>query len=138
MSLRETVFNRRWLWGVALLAAVASGYQAEARRLAPGRESPSQPSAPAGAAVPFKIHVPDEVLKDVRDRLKRTRYPDQIEDAGWDYGTNLEYLRELVNYWRDKFDWREQERRLNRFEQFKMKIDGLDVHFVHRRAKRPN
>jgi microsomal epoxide hydrolase len=88
--------------------------------------------------VPFRIQVPEAVLTDLKDRLRRTRFPDQIEGAGWDYGTNLEYLKELTTYWREKFDWREQERRLNRFEQFKTKIDGLDVHFVHRRARRPN
>jgi len=90
------------------------------------------------AVVPFTIHVPDAVLTDLKDRLRRTRYPDQVDGAGWDYGTNLAYLKELVAYWRDTFDWREQERRLNRFEQFKTNIDGLDVHFVHRRARRPN
>jgi pimeloyl-ACP methyl ester carboxylesterase len=94
--------------------------------------------SPAAAVVPFTIHVPDVVLTDLKDRLARTRYPDQVDGAGWDYGTNLAYLKELVAYWRDTFDWREQERRLNRFEQFKTNIDGLDVHFVHRRARRPN
>ncbi len=102
-----------------------------------GRGAPVQASR-AEAVVPFTIRIPDDVLTDLKARLARARYPDEIEGAGWDYGTNLAYLKELVAYWRDKFDWREQERRLNRFEQFKTNIDGLDVHFVHRRAKRPN
>ena len=58
------------------------------------------------AVEPFSIHVPDAVLDDLRGRLARTRYPDQLENASWDYGTELSYLKELVNYWRSEFDWR--------------------------------
>ena len=90
------------------------------------------------AIAPFTIDVPDAVLEDLRERLARARYPDELEGAGWTYGANLAYLRELVDYWRDDFDWREQERRLNRFEQFKTNIDGLDVHFIHRRSADPD
>ena len=90
------------------------------------------------AIVPFTIDVPDAVIEDLRERLARARYPDELEGAGWTYGANLAYLRELVDYWRDDFDWREQERRLNRFEQFRTSIDGLDVHFIHRRAADPD
>ena len=92
----------------------------------------------AGAIVPFSIDVPDAVLDDLRERLSRARYPGELDGAGWTYGTSLGYLRELVAYWRDEFDWREQERRLNRFDQFKTNIDGLDVHFVHQRAADPD
>jgi pimeloyl-ACP methyl ester carboxylesterase len=95
---------------------------------------PGQPSLGA-PIVAFKIHVPDDVLRDLKRRLANARLPDQLEGVGWSYGTDLEYLKELVAYWRDKFDWREQERRLNRFEQFKTNIDGLDIHFIHRRAR---
>ena len=61
--------------------------------------------------VPFRIHVPDEVLADLKQRLARTRFPDEIPSTGWDYGTDLQYLKELVAYWRERFDWRAQERR---------------------------
>jgi epoxide hydrolase len=97
--------------------------------------------AQAGASdaiVPFKIHVPDDVLADLKQRLARTRFPDEIPGTDWEYGTNLRYLKELVTYWRDKFDWRAQERRLNELEQFKTTIDGVTIHFVHRRSKQPN
>ena len=87
--------------------------------------------------VPFSIDVPDAVLEDLRNRLSRARFPDELDGAGWTYGTSLAYLQELVAYWRDEFDWREQERRLNRFDQFKTNIDGLDVHFIHERAADP-
>jgi microsomal epoxide hydrolase len=88
------------------------------------------------AVVPFKISVPDAVLNDLKDRLARTRFPDEIEGSGWDYGTNLSYLRELVSYWRTTFDWRAQERKLNQLPQFKTRIDGLDIHFIHQRSTR--
>jgi microsomal epoxide hydrolase len=63
------------------------------------------------AIVPFTIAVPDAVLAELKDRLTRTRFPDEIEGSGWEYGTNLSYLRELVTYWRTQFAWRAQERR---------------------------
>jgi microsomal epoxide hydrolase len=85
----------------------------------------------------FEINVPDSVLTDLRERLSRTRFPDQLEGAEWDYGTELEFLRELCEYWRLKFDWRTQERMLNGFDHFKTDIDGLGVHFIHARSKEP-
>jgi microsomal epoxide hydrolase len=88
------------------------------------------------AVVPFKIQVPDAVLTDLKDRLARTRFPIEIEGSGWEQGTNLAYLRELVTYWRTTFDWRAAERRLNQLPQFKTTIDGVEVHFVHQRASR--
>lgn len=88
------------------------------------------------AVVPFRIAVSDAVLTDLKERLARTRFPDEIEGSGWDYGTNLAYLKELVAYWRTKFDWREQERHLNQLPQFRTTIDGVDIHFVHQRSSR--
>ena len=87
---------------------------------------------------PFTIKIPDAVLKDLKERLARARFPDQLVGAGWTYGTDLEYLQQLVRYWRDKYDWREQERKLNKLPQFKTNIDGLNIHFVHRRSPEPN
>ncbi len=84
----------------------------------------------------FRIDVPDSVLEDLRERLSRTRFPDQIE-ADWVYGTELGYLRELCEYWRDSFDWRAQERLLNSFDQYKTKIDAIDLHFIHQRSSEP-
>jgi epoxide hydrolase len=90
------------------------------------------------AVVPFKIHVADSVLTDLKQRLARTRFPGEIAGSDWDYGTNLTYLKELVTYWQQKFDWRAAEQRLNRFDQFTTNIDGLDIHFIHQRSKNPN
>jgi pimeloyl-ACP methyl ester carboxylesterase len=91
-------------------------------------------SPASSAIVPFTIHVPNEVLADLRARLGHTRFPDEVSGAGWDHGTNLDYLRQLVGYWRDRYDWRAQEQRLNQLPQFKTSIDGLDIHFLHRRS----
>ena len=87
---------------------------------------------------PFTISVSDEILADLQDRLARTRLPDQIPATDWDYGTNLSYLNELLEYWQDGFDWRAQERQLNQFDQFKTVIDGVDLHFVHQRSPDPD
>ena len=86
---------------------------------------------------PFTINVPDSVLMDLKERLVRARMPDEPDGVGWMLGTNQAYLKQLVDYWRDEFDWRAQERRLNRFEQFKAAIDGIDVHFIHQRSEEP-
>ena len=88
--------------------------------------------------IPFKIHVTDDVLQDLQLRLARSRLPDQIDDAGWQYGTDLAYLKELTKYWRTQYDWRVHEATLNRFAQFKTNLDGYDLHFVHQRSKHPH
>ena len=90
------------------------------------------------SVVPFKIQVPNAVLADLKQRLSQARFADEFPDAGWDYGTNLAYLKSLIGYWRDKYDWRAQEKRLNAFDQFKTNIDGVDIHFIHQRSKNPN
>jgi epoxide hydrolase len=97
-----------------------------------------RPAARADAVVPFKIQVPDAVLTDLKQRLARTRLPGAIAGAGWDYGTDRRYLAELVAYWRDRFDWRAAERRLNQFDQFMTTIDGVEVHFIHQRSRHAN
>lgn len=86
---------------------------------------------------PFKIAVPDAVIADLQARLKSPRIPEPLQGDGWRLGTDTKYLRELVTYWRDSFNWREQERKLNAMEQFTTNIDGLNIHFVHRKSKHP-
>ena len=87
---------------------------------------------------PFTIAIEDSVLEDLQKRLADTRWPDEIPNTGWDYGSNLGYLKELVEYWRTKFDWRAQEAKLNAFNHFKSEVDGLDIHFIHEKGKGPN
>jgi microsomal epoxide hydrolase len=87
---------------------------------------------------PFTIVVGDDTLRDLRSRLERTRLPDEIPNSAWDYGTNLAYLRNLLDYWQNKYDWRTHERELNRFKHFHAEIDGLKIHFIHQPGKGPN
>src|SRR4030095_6146093 len=84
----------------------------------------------------FEIRVDDAVLEDLRGRLARTRFPDQSDRTGWEYGVPIDYLRELVEYWRDTYDWRAQEARLNQLAHFRTRIDGQSIHFIHARAAR--
>ncbi len=95
-------------------------------------------SCPDAGIRPFEIDVPQDDLDDLRGRLARTRWTDEVEDAGWDYGTNLGYLKALTDYWRDGFDWRAQEAKLNEFAHYKVGLDGTDIHFVHERGRGPD
>jgi pimeloyl-ACP methyl ester carboxylesterase len=79
----------------------------------------------------FKLGVPAADLVDLRERLAHTRWPDQAPGPAWAYGADLGWMRELVEYWRDSFDWRAQEERLNAFPQYKVKLNGIDLHFLH-------
>jgi pimeloyl-ACP methyl ester carboxylesterase len=93
-------------------------------------------NVPASESIrPFKIEVPDAVLADLRERLARTRWPDQIPGTGWEYGTELAYLKQLCESWRTSYDWRAHEAALNRWPQFETTIDGQRIHFVHARSK---
>jgi pimeloyl-ACP methyl ester carboxylesterase len=84
----------------------------------------------AAAPRPFSLRVPDDVLVDLRARLARVRWPDEVPGAGWGYGTDLGYMRELVDYWRERYDWRLHEARLNALPQFTVPIGDVDLHFV--------
>ena len=85
------------------------------------------------SAVPFTVDVPDAVLEDLSMRLARSRFPTPTA-PGWRAGTDPDYLRELVAYWRDGFDWRARERELNAFPHYTAEVDGRTVHFVHLRG----
>lgn len=87
---------------------------------------------------PFQIAVPQATLADLRERLARTRWPDEVAGANWDYGTNLGYMKALADYWQSTFDWRAQEAQLNAFQQFRAEVDGFGLHFIHERGKGPN
>ena len=89
----------------------------------------------AGAGIePFRLRVPQGDLDDLRERLERTRWPDELDGVGWDYGAPLGYVRELADHWRERYDWRAWEARLNALAQFTTRIDGERIHFVHVRS----
>jgi pimeloyl-ACP methyl ester carboxylesterase len=92
----------------------------------------------AATPTPFRLHVPDSALADLRERLARTRFPDEPPLEPWRTGTSLEYLKDLVRYWQTGFDWRGQERDLNRFRQFTVRIAGIELHFIHEPGRGPN
>ncbi len=85
----------------------------------------------------FTIHVPDAVLADLNRRLDATRWPDELENSGWELGSSLGYMKSLAEYWRNGYDWRREEAELNRLPQYRVAIDGFRVHFVHVRSKHP-
>ena len=108
----------------------------------PSLSAPSYRSAPVSTPLwrntmtsrqpeTFNLHVPDAALADLRERLSRTRFPDQAPGEAWAYGTDLDWMAGLVDYWRDGFDWRAQEARLNSFPQYKVSLQGIDLHFMH-------
>jgi epoxide hydrolase len=86
---------------------------------------------------PFRLRIPEAELIDLRERLDRTRWPDELSGVGWAYGVPLGYLQELVRYWRHEYDWRAAEARLNAWPQFTTTIDGANVHFAHIRSPEP-
>src|SRR5512138_432830 len=91
----------------------------------------------AAAPRPFELHVPDAAIADLRDRLARTRWPDQAPGEPWAYGTSVEYLRDLVAHWRERFDWRAHEARLNAWPQFTVPLHGIELHYLHVEGKGP-
>jgi epoxide hydrolase len=87
---------------------------------------------------PFRVEVPDADLRDLRERLRRTRWPEAETVTDWSQGVPLAYLRELCAYWADGYDWRATEARLNALPQYRTELDGLGVHFLHVRSPHPN
>ncbi|ODT90157.1 MAG: multidrug MFS transporter [Sphingobacteriales bacterium SCN 48-20] len=87
---------------------------------------------------PFQINVSQSVLDDLSSRIRHTRWPETGEDAGWAYGTDPRYLKELLTYWDENYDWRKQEEELNKYPQFTTAIDGIAIHFVQAKGKNKN
>jgi pimeloyl-ACP methyl ester carboxylesterase len=86
---------------------------------------------------PFRIDIAQQILSDLQQRLKNSRWTSQIAGTGWNAGTDVEYLQELAAYWQRDFDWRQQERSLNQFSHFKTSVHGAGIHFIHQRGKGP-
>ena len=95
-----------------------------------------QEAVNSAAIKPFKVHIPDSVLADLRHRIAETKWPDQLPDTTWEYGADISKVRELANYWQKDYDWRAQEARINQFAQFTTEIDGQTIHFIHERSPR--
>ena len=111
-----------------LLSSVAQGTSATADSMYAGPEAPIRP---------FKVHVADGILIDLRRRLAETKWPDQLPGTTWEYGADIKKVRELADYWQNTYDWRAQEAKINRFDQFTTEIDGQQIYFIHQRSPRP-
>jgi len=90
------------------------------------------------AVTPFRIAVSDDVLDDLKSRLRRTRWPEAELVDDWSQGAPLRWIKDICRYWAESYDWRSREARLNRFAQFTTEIDGLGIHFIHVRSPHPN
>jgi pimeloyl-ACP methyl ester carboxylesterase len=84
---------------------------------------------------PYLVNVHQETLDDLNLRIKSTRWPDEMDNSGWNYGSNLSYMKELSNYWLNDFSWRKVEKEINAFPNFIAEIDGHQIHFLHIKGK---
>jgi pimeloyl-ACP methyl ester carboxylesterase len=92
----------------------------------------------SGDVKPFKIGISLDAIADLRSRISITRWPDEVDGAGWNYGANLSYMKDLSNYWQTKFDWKAQEDKLNRYKNYQVNIDGTNLHFIYEKGKGAN
>lgn len=86
----------------------------------------------------FTIHIPDETIEDLYVRLRRTRFPNDYANDDWEYGFNTAYLRELVDYWLNTYNWRDQERQINELSHYKMPLEGIPLHYIHEKGTGPD
>jgi pimeloyl-ACP methyl ester carboxylesterase len=86
---------------------------------------------------PFSIPYSESAVEDLRARLARTRWPDQIPGSGWEYGFSLDYLQQLCQYWKNKFDWKAQVEKLSSFHHYRYTTPGIGIHFIHERGQGP-
>ena len=87
---------------------------------------------------PFKVKIPDEVIQNINSKVKNYSWHEMPDDGGWDYGTNLDYMKEFSKYWLENYNWRETEKKINRFKNFKCNIDNIDIHFIHEKGSGKN
>lgn len=87
---------------------------------------------------PFKVKIIDEVIQNINSKVKNYSWHEMPDDGGWDYGTNLDYMKEFSKYWLENYNWRETEKKINRFKNFKCNIDNIDIHFIHEKGSGKN
>jgi len=86
---------------------------------------------------PFKVNISDQIIKDIYDKVKKYPWHEMPNDGGWEYGANLDYMKEISKYWVSKFDWRKHEGKINKFPNFIAKVDDIDIHFIHEKGSGP-
>ncbi len=87
---------------------------------------------------PFSVAIADEAINAITKRVSEYPWHEMPNDGGWEYGTNLDYMKEFCDYWVTQYDWRKAEAKINQFSQFKAKVGGIDLHFIHERGSGPN
>ena len=87
---------------------------------------------------PFKINISNKIIEDINTKVANFPWHEMPDDGGWNYGTNLDYMKEISNYWVNKFNWRKMEEKINKFQNFKTNIDGIDIHFIHKKGSGSN
>ena len=87
---------------------------------------------------PFELKISDETIREIKTRVANFPWHEMPDDGGWDYGTNLDYMKEFCDYWVNEFDWREQENRINQFSNFLAPVDGIDIRFIHGKGSGSN
>lgn len=95
------------------------------------------------SVTPYKVAVSDDRLDRLRKKLELTEFPDELDDAGWDYGAPLAEVKRLTAYWKDEFDWKKQEADINKLPQYQTNItvdgyEALNIHFIHQKSDSPN
>jgi len=85
-------------------------------------------------AKPFKVNISDQIIQNIYDKVKKYPWHEMPNDGGWEYGTNLDYMKEISKYWVSEFDWRKHEREINKFPNFISKVDDIDIHFIHEKG----
>jgi hypothetical protein len=127
--------RRQALRGLAegLAVVTLAGLASETRADVAAHATP----AASTAVTPFRVAVPQAAIDDLKQRLRRVRFPEKETVTDWTQGVPLNKAKALIAYWRDHYDWRRFERRLNAVPQFRTQIDGLGIHFIHVRSKHP-
>ena len=87
---------------------------------------------------PFKVNIPDQVIKDIHDKVRKYPWHEMPEEGGWEYGTNLNYMKEISDYWVNKFDWKKYENQINKFPNFTTNISDIDIHFIQEKGSGSN
>ena len=87
---------------------------------------------------PFKVNISEEILQNIYLKVKNYPWHEIPDDGGWSYGTNLEYMKDISNYWVEKFNWKTTQEKINSFKNFKTKINDIDIHFIHEKGSGKN
>jgi len=87
---------------------------------------------------PFKVKIPNSLIQEIKDKVKKYPWHEMPSDGGWEYGTNLNYMKEISNYWVNDFDWKKHQEEINKFSNFISKVENIDIHFIHEKGSGTN